>query len=52
MLRAVGKGLALTFVLEEVAHPGPSRQDQLGNILDNLGLVLGRQSGKPLGQAL
>lgn len=41
-----------TFVLKEVAHPGATRQNQLGHILDDLGLLLGGQSRKPFGEAL
>ena len=41
-----------TFVLEKVAHPRPARKHQLSHILDNLGLFLGRESSKPLGQTL
>lgn len=41
-----------TFVFEEIAHARPARQNQLGHILDNLGLLLGRESGEPLGEAL
>lgn len=42
----------LTLVLEEVAHPGSSGKDKLGNILDNLGLLFRRQGGEPFRQAL
>jgi hypothetical protein len=41
-----------TFVLKEIAHPGPTGQDELGHIFDNLGLLLGRESRKPFGKAL
>lgn len=41
-----------TFVFKKVAHPGAPGQDQLGDILDNLGLVLGRQSTKPFRKTL
>lgn len=41
-----------TFILKEVAHARAAGQDQLRDILDNLGLVLGGQSGEPFGQAL
>lgn len=41
-----------TFVFEEIAHAGATRQDQLGHILDDLGFLLGRESSKPLGQTL
>ena len=42
----------LAFVLEKVAHASPPSQDKLRDVLDNLGLVLGGQSGEPFGQAL
>jgi hypothetical protein len=42
----------LTFVLEEVAHASSTGEDQLGDILDDLCLVLGRECSEPLGQAL
>lgn len=41
-----------TFVFEEVAHAGAPRENELRDILDDLCLVLGRQGGEPLGQAL
>jgi hypothetical protein len=40
--------LELTLVLQEVAHPCPPRQDQLGDILHNLSFSLGRQCLEPL----
>ena len=42
----------LTFVLEEIAHPRPPSQDKLGDILDNLPLLLRRECGEPFGEAL
>lgn len=45
-------GGSATFVFEEIAHPRPAGQHELSHILDNLGLLLGRESGEPLGQAL
>lgn len=42
----------LTLVLKKVAHPRPAREHKLGHILDDFGLFLGRESCKPLGQAL
>lgn len=42
----------LTFVLEEVAHAGAAGEDELGDVLDDFGFVLGRECGEPLGQAL
>lgn len=47
-----GELAELAFVFEKVAHASPPSQDKLGNVLDDLGLVLGRQSGEPFGQAL
>ena len=44
------KGWA-TFVLEEVAHAGSAGEDELRDVLDDLGLVLGRQGGEPFGKA-
>lgn len=41
-----------TFILQEVAHAGATRQNQLGHILDDFGLFLGRESGEPFGKAL
>jgi hypothetical protein len=41
-----------TFVFEEIAHSRPARQNQLGHIFDDLGLLLGRESGEPLRKAL
>jgi hypothetical protein len=41
-----------TLVFDEVAHASSPGEHQLGHILDNLGLVLGRQGGEPLGKAL
>lgn len=41
-----------TFVLQEVAHARPTRQDELGDVLDDLGLVLGGERGEPFGQTL
>lgn len=38
-----------TFVLEEVAHARAPRQDQLRDVLDDLGLILGRERGEPFG---
>jgi hypothetical protein len=39
-----------TFVLKEIAHPGATGQDELSHILDNLGLLLRRESRKPFGK--
>jgi len=41
-----------TFVFEEIAHSRPARQNQLGYIFDDLGLLLGGESGEPLSKAL
>jgi hypothetical protein len=41
-----------TFVFDEVAHTRPPREDELGDILDDLGLVFRGESCKPLGEAL
>ena len=42
----------LTFILEEVAHARTAGEDELGDVLDDFGLVFGRERGEPLGQAL
>ena len=41
-----------TFVFKEVAHPGAAGKDQLGYVLDDLGLVFRRQGGEPFCEAL
>ena len=41
-----------TFVFEEIAHSRSSRQNELGDISNNLGLVFGRQSDEPFGKSL
>jgi hypothetical protein len=38
-----------TFVFQEVAHASAAGEDELRDVFDNLGLVFGRESGKPLG---
>lgn len=48
----VGREWVRTFVLEEIAHAGAPGEDELGHILDDLGLLLGRQGGEPFGEAL
>lgn len=45
------KGL-LTFVLEEVTHAGPSREDEGGNVFGDFGLFLGRECGEPFAETL
>jgi hypothetical protein len=47
-----GRGEEATFVFKEIAHPRPAGEHKLSHIFDNLGLLLGRQSGKPLGETL
>lgn len=42
----------LAFVLEEIAHTRPSREDKLGHILDDFGFVLGRECGEPFRETL
>ena len=39
-----------TFILKEIAHPCPARQDQLGDVLDDFGFDLGSQGAKPFRQ--
>lgn len=41
-----------TFVFEKVAHFGAAGKDKLGDILDDLCLVLGRERYEPFCQAL
>lgn len=41
-----------TLVFQKVAHARAPREDELRHILDNLGLVLGREGGEPLGETL
>ena len=41
-----------TLVLKEVAHARAASKDELRDVLDDLGLVLGRQRNEPLGEAL
>lgn len=43
---------SLTLVLEKVAHAGAAGEHQLRDVLDDLGLVLGREGGEPFGQTL
>lgn len=45
--RMMGDGDSDTFVLEKVAHAGAPRQNQLGDIFDDLRLVFRRESGEP-----
>lgn len=44
--------MRLTLVLEKVAHPRSSGQNKLRNVLDDLGLILGREGGEPFRQTL
>ena len=46
------RGVRDTFVLEKVAHASPSRQNQLGDIFDDLRLILRRESREPFGKSL
>jgi hypothetical protein len=39
----------LTLILEEVAHAGAAREDELGDVFDDFGLVLGSERGEPFG---
>lgn len=41
-----------TLVLQEVAHSRAPGQDKLGDVLDDLGFILGDQRGKPFRKAL
>ena len=38
-----------TFILQEIAHAGTAGEDELRDVLDDFGLVLGCERGKPLG---
>jgi hypothetical protein len=40
-----------TFVFEEVAHARATSEDELGDVLDDLGLLLWRHRHKPLCKA-
>jgi hypothetical protein len=44
------RGEEATFVFKEIAHPRPTGEHKLSHILDDLGLLLGRESGEPLGE--
>jgi len=37
------------FVLEKIAHAGTAGEDELRDIFDDLGFVLGREGGEPFG---
>jgi hypothetical protein len=55
--RAVGvvvrsRGEEATFVFKEIAHPRTAGEHKLSHILDDLGLLFGRESGEPLGETL
>lgn len=41
-----------TLILKEIAHPRATGQNELGHILDDLGLLLGGESSEPFGKAL
>lgn len=41
-----------TLVLEKIAHPSPSREDELRYILDDLRLLLRREGGEPFRKPL
>lgn len=43
---------ARTFVLQEIAHACTAGQHQLGDILDDFGLILGRKGREPFREAL
>jgi hypothetical protein len=38
-----------TFVLQEIAHASAASEDELRDVLDNLGLVFRREGGEPFG---
>jgi hypothetical protein len=42
----------LTLILQEIAHASAAREDELRDVLDNLGLVFGCERGEPLCEAL
>lgn len=46
------RGEEATFVFEEIAHPRPAGQHKLSHILDDLGFLLRRECGEPLGETL
>jgi hypothetical protein len=39
----------LTFILQEVAHAGAAGEDELRDVFDDFGLVLGCERGEPFG---
>ena len=41
-----------TFVFEKIAHASSTGENELRDVLDDFGLVLGRERGEPFGQAL
>ena len=41
-----------TFVFEEIAHAGPTRQHELRDVFDDLGLVFRGEGGEPFRQSL
>lgn len=41
-----------TSVFEEVTHACAAGEDELGDVLDDFGLVLGRQGGEPFSETL
>jgi hypothetical protein len=49
---ATGSGQKSTFVLKEVGHSRPSRENKLRDIFDNLALLFRGESGEPFGQTL
>lgn len=54
---SVGIGRAVgyqgpTFVFKKVAHACATSEDQLRDILDDLGFILGRKRDEPFGKAL
>lgn len=46
------RGEEATFVFEEIAHPRPAGQHKLSHIFDDLGFLLRRECGEPLGETL
>ena len=41
-----------TSIFEKITHACAAGEDELGDVLDDLGLVLGRESGEPFCETL
>ena len=43
---------SLTLVFKKIAHSCPSREDELGHILDDFGFFFRRKCSEPFGETL